>query len=65
MTCKKHPRYRGFKTPRVLCKTCWATYLGMSEECFNCGCFENCYEPFVSPMRKLLDADKDIENGPE
>lgn len=43
MVCKKHPKYKGLRKPRVLCPDCWALFLGMSETCGNCGCQEQNY----------------------
>lgn len=36
--CKTHHKYKAIKPPKVLCKDCWAGYLGMCEMCVNCGC---------------------------
>ena len=38
MRCKKHPKYKAIRKPRVACPECWAMFLGMDEYCANCGC---------------------------
>lgn len=51
MTCPKHPRYRGLRRPRVLCRVCWQIFLGMCETCVNCGCQQNEVEEDTESMK--------------
>lgn len=49
MICKKHPKYKGIRKPKIDCLDCFKVYaeklyedwFGISEYCRNCGCAEN------------------------